>query len=656
MTMRTGILLALAACRLVAQPVIAPSNEPLGSVRGDNAGGYNIVNSFETGYRLRGVGGNLGKYRSDVNFGNGLRLLGSNLTINSREGHGGYFDEILLNTIGLGNDPYQLSTLRIQKNRIYRYDMLWRQSEYYNPGLTIANGQHFINTTRGLQDHSIVLLPQSAFKLLAGYSRNAQNGPALSTIQLFDSRGDEFPLFANVRRLQNEFRLGTEVSLFGYKLLIMRSWEGFRDDTEQRLTDSSDGNNSADQTALSSFRRTEPSHGSTNSWRANLLSNASRLYNVNGCFAYASGRRDFIFDESAIGTDRFGAAGNRQTLLFGNARRPITSANLMLSLFPTEKLTVTNQTAFHNTRMEGDGNFREISTTFLGPSLVHFQFLGIRTVSNATDANYRVTGRIGVFAGYQYSTRNIRSTEQVAFAGIADPLTAEQDNTLHAGRVGVRLRPVKPLSLIFDAEVGRADRPFFTTSERNYQVLGGRIQYKTRSLTLTALARTNYNTNSVSLANHGSRSRNYTGDISWTPFSWFGLDASYSKIHLDTLSAIAYFYQGSLVDNDRSFYVSNIHSGSFGGRFGIGKRADIFLGYSRIQDTGGNSRPLGNPISIGFVQYPLTFESPFARLSVKLQSKIRWNLGYQYYRYGEDILPIQNYRAHTGFTSLSWSF
>ena len=67
-----------------------------------------------------------------------MRLLGSRFGINSREGHGGLFDEILLNTLGLGNDPYQSAVLRIQKNSLYRYDMIWRLTDYYNPALTVA--------------------------------------------------------------------------------------------------------------------------------------------------------------------------------------------------------------------------------------------------------------------------------------------------------------------------------------------------------------------------------------------------------------------------------------------------------------------------------------------------------------------------------------
>src|SRR5215204_687889 len=131
--MRTHTLNRLFALALftvstaLCQETVAPTESQVGPRRGEDLDGYNIVNSFELGYRWHDVSGNVGKYRSDVNFGNGVRLLGSSLSVNSKEGHGKYFDELLLNTQGLGNDPYQYSSLRVQKNRIYRYDMLWRQ-------------------------------------------------------------------------------------------------------------------------------------------------------------------------------------------------------------------------------------------------------------------------------------------------------------------------------------------------------------------------------------------------------------------------------------------------------------------------------------------------------------------------------------------------
>ena len=36
--------------------------------------------------------------------------------------------------------------------------------------------------------------------------------------------------------------------------------------------------------------------------------------------------------------------------------------------------------------------------------------------------------------------------------------------------------------------------------------------------------------------------------------------------------------------------------------------------------------------------------------------RIRWNAGYQYYGYHEQFSTLRNYRAHGGYTSVSWSF
>ena len=148
------LLILAAAGVLDAQQTTAPTPEQVGTVRGDTVGTYNVTQSFETGYRWSLVNGDIGMYRQVVNYGNGIRLLGSNLTVNSTDGHGRYFDEILLNTIGLGNDPYQNAMLRIQKNRLYRYDMTWRLNAYFNPGATVAAGGHLRDTTRRIQDHA----------------------------------------------------------------------------------------------------------------------------------------------------------------------------------------------------------------------------------------------------------------------------------------------------------------------------------------------------------------------------------------------------------------------------------------------------------------------------------------------------------------------
>src|SRR5579872_2761192 len=106
-----------------AQPTVAPTTgEPVGDSRGENKGEYNIMNSFELGYRFATAGGDFDMYRSTVNYTDGLRLLSSSLSIQSRDGHGRWFDQIQINTQGLGNDPYESASVRVEKNHLYRYD------------------------------------------------------------------------------------------------------------------------------------------------------------------------------------------------------------------------------------------------------------------------------------------------------------------------------------------------------------------------------------------------------------------------------------------------------------------------------------------------------------------------------------------------------
>src|SRR5690242_19546175 len=164
--MRTAILTLLFVGAAAAQQTVAPTPEPVGPPRGDNVSDYNIVNSIETGYRWNSIGGNEDEYRSQVNYDSGVRLLGSSLSINSRDGHGRFFDEIVLNTQGLGNDPYESAIARIQKNRLYRFDMTWRLNDYVNPGLVSAgqSSGNLRDTRYTSQDDDLTLFPQSKIK------------------------------------------------------------------------------------------------------------------------------------------------------------------------------------------------------------------------------------------------------------------------------------------------------------------------------------------------------------------------------------------------------------------------------------------------------------------------------------------------------------
>jgi len=671
--MRAVLLTAVSlAAAISGQTPVAPTTEAVGIPRGENVSGYNVRQSFELGERWHSVGGDEGMYRSTVNYGNGPRLLSSSLSVNSLEGHGGLFDQIQINTLGLGNDPYESASLRLEKNRLYRYDLGWRSDAYYNPGLTIAGGEHFMDTVRHVQDHDFTLFPQGSFKLFLGYSSNTQTGPALTTIQQFNATGDEFPLFANIRRSQREYRLGGEIRMMGFRLNVLHGWVDFKDDTPVSLTSPSAGNNPADLTALTSLQRSEPYHGTSPYWRVALF-RESKLWAANGRFTYVAGHRAFVDDETAFGFSRVGAPTGQQVITLGNAERPALAGNLTFSLFPSAKLTLTNQTSIDHIRMVGNSFYTQATNGIPITPFNAFTFLGIRTIANSTDADLRLTKWFAVRAGYQYSTRRIRSMESTALAnGLI-----EQENGLNTGLLGLRIHPVKALSILLDTEIGRADKPIYPVSQRNYETYRGRIEYKQKSFRLAGYSRTDYNTNSASLANFASHSRQYGIDSSWIPKNWFSIDASYNKLHLDTLGAINYFTQiagvGPVqpVTTDQSLYISNIHTGNLAARFSIRQRVDVSVGYSHVQDVGdgrsvilfARGTTLSNPVTFALASaqsFPLSYLSPQGRISVRINEKLRWNAGYQHYGYHEDFSGLQgisqNYRAHTGYSSVLWSF
>jgi hypothetical protein len=176
-----------------------------------------------------------------------------------------------------------------------------------------------------------------------------------------------------------------------------------------------------------------------------------------------------------------------------------------------------------------------------------------------------------------------------------------------------------------------------------------------------------YNLNTSSpVTPFSSHARTYSGNASWSPKGWFTMDAAYSKLHLDTQTGLQFFASTTsrpqLQTGYESLYRSNIHAGSLMAHFTIRKRTDLMVGYSITKDTGDGRTVASDPIQqlLSSVQtFPLTYESPMARVSVRIWRKVRWNAGYQYYGYDEEFHLFgfnQNFHAHTGFTSLLWAF
>ena len=644
-------LCVLCAGTLLAQQPIAPTPETVGNPDGENWRNYNFTSFFETGYRFNQIAGDGEAYRSMVNFGDGVRLLNSSVTARSREGRGFLFDDLSLTTLGLGGDPYESAALRLGKNRVYRYEMMWRQNDYVNPGLTGggAPALHALNTTYSLQDHDLTILPESHVRFFLGYSRARNTGPGLSTVSAFDP-STFVPVFSEVRWTQNEYRLGNEIRLHGFILNWLHGWQDFQDDTEHSAPAAPGG-------PVTAFERTGPNHGTSPYWRVSLLRNRNWL-GLNGRFTYTAGRRAYIVDESALGSPA-AAGAPRRILSTGDAQRPVTTGNFTISVQPGDKITIANQTSFYNVRTEGNNAYFELDAN-RATNFLYFEYLGIRTVANATNLTYRFNRYLSAHAGYEFSQRRIRSIRQVA-PGNSAPF--DQENTEHIGLAGLAFSGLGGLSASVHAEIGRADRPFTPKGDGADHLIAGEVRYRWRTLQAGASTRVDYNNNAVTLTAFRSHARTYSATGSWSPMGWLTLDAAYSKLHLETLGGIAYFAAGAPVAGEQSYYVSDIHSGTGGARVSLKNRVDLFGGYTIVRDVGdGRASALATsagssaPVFEAAQTFPLRFQSPVGRVSVRVIDRVRLNFGYQRYGYGEQFFADREFRANTGYVSLLWSF
>jgi hypothetical protein len=391
---------------------------------------------------------------------------------------------------------------------------------------------------------------------------------------------------------------------------------------------------------------------------------------INARATYTSGTGDFVQNETAIGTDRFGSSQNQQVAVSGTGNRPVLTGDFNMTLFPSSRLTVVNNSSVADTRMDGNNAFTQFDNATFLFSTIDFQFLGIRLFTNSTDIRYKFSKKFGLFGGFRYADRLIRSIEDTASPGSAlSGVSAEQSNHTTAGVAGVNWLPLTGLRMHVEGEVGTNVNPFTPISLRNYHAIRARTQYRKKNTSLGASYQENYNNNSIVVTSYSSHARTYSANASWTATSGVSFDASYTKLHLDTIGGIAFFAGApfpSEVTGLDSIYISNIHSLNAGVRFSIlQKRADLYLGYSLTKDTGDGRESLAaqatpaEQVFYNVQTFPLTYQAPLARLSVRISEKLRWNAGYQYFGYHEEfglLSQDQNYRANTGYSSLLWAF
>jgi len=717
-----GLVLALIVTTgLVAGQQSAPSPSPKKSDSGDTpveagegAGDFMVVSSLEFGYRGLRVDGDLNKYQSDLNYKAGPRLFDSSFLLKSKDGHdGGLFETLLVTTTGWGADPQGNLRASVENPKWYRFDATYRRFKYFrflnnfaNPNWVFSpanfsvppkqtTGEHGYNTRIHLGDFDLTLLPKNErIRFNIGYSPERYSGPAFTSYHV---GGNDFNLLSEVRTRANDFRVGADGRVGPINFSFLQGFRRFRDDSTIDSGVNPGINVNPTAANLTTFHRDEPARGSVNYTRLSLQTLLAQKLDITGRVIYSNAKQNYTSIENFTGRNwnpRItgfppsppGATPNTlnlgQYILTGDTERPNWLGDLGLTFLATDKFRISDTFRVETFDINGAALFGDFFSLTRGTRTDTIAFSNrnadtgteYRKIQNTIEGDYQFSPHYSVHLGYRYGHRRV----QESLSGFAlnsnspTPLTPETDtetNNTHSILGGFKARPQKEWTLYFDAEHGTADNVFTRIGNYDYTNVRFKSRYKPTSrvaFNLSVITKDNANPSEiagVSLEDFGVsiKSRIFTSSLDWTATSKFSLSTGYNYQWVNSKAIIDYFFNNVRHPLGNNLYIVRNNFFFIESVARIAPRATLFTAYRINKDNGQGNRvadPTGNPGTL-IASYPMSYQSPEARLAIKLHQRLDWNIGYQYYNYNESTIVgprPQNYHAHLPYTSLRLYF
>jgi len=632
--------------------------------------GFEVKSSFEIGVRGKRINGDENKYKSDLNYGAGLRFFDSSLLVTAKESDGKAFDTLLITGTGWNADPNGSVRVSMDKLGWYNFDGSVRRFTYFNNLSNFALGQHTRNTKRNIGDFDVTILPQNeTIRFRFGYGFNSATGPAGFT---YDFDRDEFPIKSNIDSRADDLRVGADGKLFGFNWSFTQGYRRFKNNTDFFIDTPQLGNNPNPRSSFTTFSRLIPENGTTHFSSFTTHRTWKERFDFTGRLVYSTSKSDFVMTEESTGIDR---SGNIVLLsrsdVSGNAKRPNTIGDIGFTAWVTNKFRISNTFSFNSYRISGGNVLLELvrSTTAGGtprPDVITsegaYRFTNYRRFINTIEGDYDVNRFFSFYLGYRYTNRMV--TLEGLDSDFGGPSTSgfveDAENTTNSVLAGFKASPIpKKWTIFFDVEHGQSDNAF--TRLGNYDTTNLRVRSRIKptnefALNLSAQWKDNTNpaqtdTTPPTSFNAESDAKSFGGSFDWTPDPRASISGGYSHNRVKSLAAVIFPVSGTGIGQGLSRYTLRNHFFNLDGWFNPYKVVSFFVSYRISKDTGsGDFFSAANYLIEG--NYPVSYQSPEARLTFRLHDRVDWNLGYQFYNYNEMIPNNQNYRAHLPYTSL----
>jgi hypothetical protein len=684
---------------------------------GEDAGGYTIISSLEFGYRGKSIDGDQNKYRSDLNYTAGPRVFDSTFLMKAKEGKGGLFDTFLVTTTGWGGDPNGQLRVTAENSKWYRFDGSYRRFKYFRFLNNLANpnwvfspatfsvapnavtGEHGTDTRTQLGDFDLVILPKNrTIKFNVGYSPERYSGPAYTNYHI---GGNEFNFLSNLNSRANDFRVGADGQLGPIDWSFLQGFRRFKDDSFVNLGPTNGINLNPAVARFTSYTRNEPARGDVNFTRFSAHTLVARKLDITGRIVYSKADSTSTFVENFSGVNfnprvtgwpptppaaTPNILNSGRYSITANTERPDWLGDVGVTWLVTDKLRISNTFRVEDFTITGTGNFSDFFSITRGSGAtartdtIGFSNLDshrrteYRKYQNTIEGDYQFSPGNALHFGYRYGHRRVLESFEgfnLGSNGSVTPPNARtsevetEENHTHAFLGGFKVRPYHAWTLFFDAEHGTADNVFTRIGNYNYTNTRAKSRFsvnKNLSMNVSVITRNNANPSEiagVSLEDFGVRTKSlvFVSNVDWNVSSNFAVNAGYNYNWLNSDAVVDYFYNSIRHPFGHSLYYMRNSFFFIDTTVRFAKRATLFTSYRVNHDKGQGTRfsePTVFPGSL-VSSYPMTFQSPEARLAIKLNRRLDWNFGYQYYNYNESRIVgprPQNYHAHLPYTSL----
>ena len=421
--------------------------------------------------------------------------------------------------------------------------------------------------------------------------------------------------------------------------------------------------------AYTSYLRNQRIRTSTPTERISLRSNYFRKLEVLGSFSYSSATSSTPLDESFAGliprTDTLAFTGTGT----GAANRISDVADLEATLHLTQHLRLIEKFYFWAYRIPENGNFSEVDSDCINPKActlltplsatmptttptLQLSSFNQTWTKNQTELAWDFSKKAGARIGYRYGDRE--------FNHFIDYLPGDVDHFVGLEKTalfGFWTRPTHALRLNFDLEHTNYNAVFVRLSPRKEARYRFQTTYTPRSwATLGGSINILQQSNADAQTQYVGHNQNYGLTASLAPRERFGLDLAYNFNSViqnalicfndtppagvilpfvananGTTSFCALNDAGNpLLAN--SFYTNHTNFGMAAIRFKPARRVMANVGYSITSVDG--SIPQFNVLQpLGSLQYK--YQQPVANLSVDIGHNLAFNMGWNYYQYGE---------------------